>query len=492
MSRRKRINQNRRYERKRRQIQGQQNKIIFKALIDWLIPPDELFTKDPIHGNVKWNPDQLAAQAVIWAWQDGRFVTDEFTVALEVCEKLQLEQVARTYTAFMNALERYEKMFRLRFNEKFQLLAQEVAGRFWRDGTWVLMGFDGSRVTTPRTVSNESEFCAPNYGNGKTAKYRKKKSKGMRRRKNEKNKPQPQAPQVWITMMWHMRLRLPWTWRLGPSNSSEREHVVEILEEEQFPENTLFCGDAGFVGYDFWTAILTARGQFLVRVGANVSLLSERADIKRLGGGIVLCWPKGKMTSGSEPLRLRLVKVKIGKTSMWMLTSVLDDKKLSIKMIIKYYKIRWGIEIEYRGLKQTNDKRKLRCRNSRRIYVELNWSIRAMAFAELIALREQIPANHARETESKENYDTSDRSLANTMRALRTCMRNLNESADPNDNLLYRLSKALVQKYNNTTDKKARYRPKNPDKKPLGEPKIRKPTIEERAKLRKFNERIAA
>ena len=492
MSRTRRRNQNRRYERKRREIHGQQNKIIFKALIDWLIPTGELFTKDRIHGNVKWNPDELAVQAVIWAWQDARFVTDEFTIALEVCEKLKLKQVAHTYTVFMNALERYEKMFRLRLNQKFQALAKEVAGRFWRDGIWVLMGFDGSRVTTPRTVSNENEFCAPNYGKGTTAKYRKKKSKGMRRRQNEKNKPHPQAPQVWITMVWHMRLRLPWTWRLGPSNSSERGHVMEILEQEKFPENTLFCGDAGFVGYDFWSAIFTAGGQFLVRVGGNVRFLSAKADVKRLGGGIVLCWPKDKMNSGAEPLRLRLVKVKLRKTRMWMLTSVLDDTKLSIKMIIKYYKLRWGIEVEYRGLKQTNDNRNLRCRNSDRVYVELDWSIRAMALAELIALREQIPADTTRETKNKQDYDTKDRSLANTMRVLRTCMRNLNKYADPNDDLLYQLSRALVQKYNNTTDKKARYRPTNPDKKPLGEPKIRKLTTEERDKLRKFNERIAA
>jgi hypothetical protein len=165
---------------------------------------------------------------------------------------------------------------------------------------------------------------------------------------------------------------------------------------------------------------------------------------------------------------------------MWMLTSVLDEKKLSIQMIIKYYKLRWGIEVEYRGLKQTIDKRNLRCRNCDRVYVELNWSIRAMAFAELIALREQIP--NPRETK-KHGYDTKDRSLATTMRALRHCMRNLKEYPDLNNDLLYRLSRALVQKYNNT-DKKSRYRPKNPDKKPLGDPKIRKLNEDERHKLK--------
>ena len=356
-----------------------------------MIPDDELFIEDRFHGNIKWTPEQLAQQAVIWSWQDTRNVTDAFAITVEVCEDLGMEHSAKTYTAFMEALDRYRTTLQPSVECRIQTLAEEVAGRFWRDGDWVLMGFDGSRVTTPRTVSNEKEFCAPNYGNGKTAKYRRKKTKGMRRRQNEKNKPQPQAPQVWITMMWHMSLRLPWTWRLGPSNSSERGHVMEMLREEEFPENTLFCGDAGFVGYHLWKAILDAGGDFLVRVGANVNLLSEKADIKRVGDGIVLCWPKDKMNSGAPPLRLRLVQVKIGKTKMWMLTSVLDRKRLSKKKIVKFYKMRWGMEVEFRGLKQTIDKRNLRCRNSDRVYVELDWSIRAMAIAELIALREQIP-----------------------------------------------------------------------------------------------------
>ena len=222
------------------------------------------------------------------------------------------------------------------------------------------------------------------------------------------------------------------------------------------------------------------------------TVLSEKADIKRCGHGIVLCWPKGKMNSGARPLRLRLVKVKIGTTTMWMLTSVLDRKKLPHRKIIKYYKMRWGVEVEFRGLKQTIDKRSLRCRNSDRVYIELDWSIRAMAFAELIALREQIPNNDERQVKPKQDYDTKDRSLANTMRALRQSMRNLNKYAVPGSDLLSLLSGATVQKYDNHTDKRARYRPKNSDKKPLGEPIIRKLKRQEREKLRKLNSQIAA
>jgi hypothetical protein len=42
--------------------------------------------------------------------------------------------------------------------------------------------------------------------------------------------------------------------------------------------------------------------------------------------------------------------------------------------------------------------------------IELDWSIRAMAFAELIALREQIPNNDERQVKPKQDYDTKDRS----------------------------------------------------------------------------------
>ena len=46
--------------------------------------------------------------------------------------------------------------------------------------------------------------------------------------------------------------------------------------------------------------------------------------------------------------------------------------------------------VEFRGLKQTLGRAKLRCRNDRRLLVELDWSIMAMAVAELFALKEQL------------------------------------------------------------------------------------------------------
>ena len=488
MARRKQSSRRRRQNKQRGEQQKQQNKTIFREVLNWLVSEGELFTEERFHGNIKWKPEQLAAEALIWSWQEANNVTDAFDQTLEICEELGAKNIAKTYASFMNALDTYADIFSSRLQQRYQALAEEVGERFWKCGDWVLIGFDGSRATTPRTVSNEKAFCAPNYGNGRTAKYRKEKSRGTRRKQKEKNRRQP-PPQTWITMMWHMGLRIPWTWRLGPSNSSERDHVMEMLKKEEFPEKTLFCGDAGFVGYRFWKTILESDRDFLIRVGANVSLLSEIADIKQCGGGRVLCWPKDKMKSGAKPLRLRLVQVKIGKTKMWILTSVLNSKKLPKNSIVRFYKMRWGIEVEFRGLKQTIDKHTLRCRNSNRVLVELDWSIRAMALAELVALREQIPK---KKEADEETYDPKDCSLANTMRALRQCMRKMHKYPNPCDELLYRLSQARVQKYDHHTDKKARYRPKNPDKKPLGDPNVRKMRAEERRRLRAINEYLAA
>jgi hypothetical protein len=73
-----------------------------------------------------------------------------------------------------------------------------------------------------------------------------------------------------------------------------------------------------------------------------------------------------------------------------MLTNVLRRDRLTIQEITRFYRMCWGIEVEFRGLKQTLDRHILRCRNSSRVDVELDWSIRAMAFAELLALRGQL------------------------------------------------------------------------------------------------------
>jgi hypothetical protein len=84
------------------------------------------------------------------------------------------------------------------------------------------------------------------------------------------------------------------------------------------------------------------------------------------------------------------------------------------------------------------------------------------------------------------------RSLAETMRALRWCLRNLNEASEKGRGLPERLREALIDDYQRRSSKRARYRPPNPDKKTLGDPKIRVLTRQEKKKLRRIEADLAA
>lgn len=460
------------------------NKEYLTASLNWLLSDGSIFSQMRLHGNTKWLPKSLVCLAVFWAWSEARHLTDAYTEAAACCQGLFQTIVPGTYQGFMGALTRWTPTLMAILWPVLQTRMAEIGGKFWRVHGWVPIAFDGSRAAAPRTEVNERAFCAPNYGKGKTAKYRKKKSKGMRRKKNEKNKPQPQEPQAWITLLWHVGLRLPWTWRLGPSNSSERAHVMEMIRPGKFPKNTLFCGDAGFVGFPLWSHIVQSGGHFLVRVGANVSLLRESADYELVKNGLVLCWPQA-MQAKQPPLRLRLVKVRLGKTAAYLLTSVLDSKRLTVPQMVTLYKMRWGIEVEFRGLKQTLDRAKLRCRNDRRLLAELDWSIMAMAVAELFALREQL-------AKKPQTADPRRRSLANTVRALRGCLRALDAVPIAGADLPTLLREAVTDSYDRKKPKRARYRPPNPDKKPLGAPKVRKITAQEKKRLRETQRELAA
>jgi hypothetical protein len=476
---------------RRKPARQEPNKEHLAGMLDWLLPEDSIFSKMRLHGNTKWLPRCLVCLALFWGWSESRHLTDAYAEAAQCCRVMFGPLGVGTYQGFMGALTRWTATLMKILWPLLHERMKEIGGRFWRVHGWVPIAFDGSRSTAPRTAANERAFCAEHYGQGKTAKYRKKKTKGMRRKKNEKNKPQPQEPQAWITLLWHMGLRLPWMWRLGPSNSSERAHVMEMIHAGKYPENTLFCGDAGFVGFPLWSAMVQSGGHFLVRVGANVSLLRESADYELVKKGLVLCWPQA-MQAKQPPLRLRLLRVRIGKSAAYLLTSVLDPKKLTVKQMVRFYKMRWGIEVEFRGLKQTLDRAKLRCRNDRRLLAELDWSILAMAVAELFALKEQLAKKPQRCAQSGETLDPTRRSLAQTMRAIRGCIRVPDAIPQPGADLPTLLREAVTDHYDRNKPKRARYRPPNPDKKPLGAPKVRKINDQEKKRLRKTLKKLAA
>ena len=148
--------------------------------------------------------------------------------------------------------------------------------------------------------------------------------------------------------------------------------------------------------------------------------------------------------------------------------------------------MRWGVEVEFRGLQQTLDRAKLRCRNDQRLLAELHWSILAMAMAELFAWNEQLSKKRAQPGRDQPLPNPAKRSLAQTIKASRSCLRNLHEIPPAQKDLSALFRAAVTDSYQRQASKRARSRPPNPDKKPLGDPRLRKLTADERKKLRKL------
>ena len=42
------------------------NDTLLRELLYWFVPQGELFAEDEFHGHVKWNPEQVAIDALIW------------------------------------------------------------------------------------------------------------------------------------------------------------------------------------------------------------------------------------------------------------------------------------------------------------------------------------------------------------------------------------------------------------------------------------------
>ena len=139
--------------------------------------------------------------------------------------------------------------------------------------------------------------------------------------------------------MWHVGTGLPWDWRTGPSDSSEREHLRQMIES--LPKRGLIAADAGFVGYEYWKEIINSGRDLLVRVGSNVRLLKKLGYVREKRG-LVYLWPDQVAAKRMPPLVLRLVVVHDGRKPCYLVTSVLDDKQLSDKQVVQIYRRRWG------------------------------------------------------------------------------------------------------------------------------------------------------
>ena len=422
----------------------------------------------------KWTARMLVMVAVFWAWSGCTGLQERFTQAAKLAGKIfrWLPGPGRTYQGFIKQLRKWHVELQLACMNALRVLMKRDLFGQWEMAGFVVIAGDGSRVELPRTQSNESAYSPMRKKEAKKNKKRAGKKRrrhggkgGTRTRKQKRQSAQAIAkktnsPQMWLTLFWHVGTGLPWDWRTGPSDSSERGHLQEMLAE--LPENTLIAADAGFVGYEFWRLVAEAGHRFVIRVGANVRLL-KRLGYAREYDHTIYLWPDAVAKKKLPPLVLRSVWVHDGKQPMCLVTNVLSKTRLSDRQVAEIYKARWGVEVFFRTFKQTFGRRKLRSHSAENARLEIDWSLVGLWSVCLLAQRELVRSGH----------DPCGLSPVAAIKAIQQVMHHYRIRPDQPDEVLWSMLRyALRDDYQRTSSKTARNYPRKNKRVRIGVPKV--------------------
>ena len=252
---------------------------LLRVAMSWLLRGADFST-------VRWRSDctwgtarLLAVAALLWPWSDEKLVGDRFTTARKIALEMfpQAQTVAGTFQAFMKLLRRWTPALVLVLQQVCRQRMQSDFADLMTLGKWVLYGVDGSRINLARTKANEQAFSPRRKNKKGKTKAQKKKQYATAANAKKAN-----TVTMWITTLWHFGTGLPWDWRLGPGDSSERGDWLDMMKG--IVQRALFVGDAGFVGYEYSSAAISAGHQVLLRVGSNVSLLKKLGYVKEVEG----------------------------------------------------------------------------------------------------------------------------------------------------------------------------------------------------------------
>lgn len=435
-----------------------------KRALDWLLEPASLSGMAP-RGDCTWTPEGLIFAAILWAWSDEKTLTGRFALARKVVVAMGslARPPARSYQAFLKLLRTWAVALGAMLREAFRhRMRADLTDRFRLCG-FSVFGVDGSRLELPRTGSNERRFSpAPARRESKSKSNPESKSESRAARDARARQKKANSPQMWLTVMFHAGTGLPWDWRTGPSDSSERDHLKGMIGG--LPDDALVTADAGFVGYAYWKALLDGGRHFLIRVGANVRLL-KGLGYAREEGGLVYLWPDREARRGQPPLVLRLVVARGGRHPVYLVTSVRDERRLPDREVIRIYALRWGVELFYRHFKQTFERRKLRSHAADNAELEAAWSLSGLwalglhGQAELA--REGVPARRV--------------SVAGLLFAYRRSLREYKSEPDPGESLRELVLRSVIDPYRRA-NKSSRDYPRKKQGRAIGAPEIRPAT----------------
>lgn len=428
------------------------NQVCLQQCLGWLLGGVD-WSSISFRADCSWTPQTLAAGALLWAWSGEETLTERFRTMrrIAICLAGGQQQLAETYQAFTKVLRRWTDQLVAALQVALHHRMAVALPQYWQVSGFILFGIDGSRIELPRTRSHEQAYSSVRHrrGHGK---------RRSARRLANKDVLKSNSPQLWLTTMWHAGTGLPWDWRTGPADSSERAHLREMLSG--LPQGALVAADAGFVGYEGLRQIVAGERHFLLRVGANVRLL-KKLGWARESGGTVYLWPDEAARHGQPPLVLRLVVAHNGKHPVYLVTDIRSRRKLTDRQIIELYAKRWGIELFYRHLKQTFRRRKLLSTSAENARIEIAWSLVGLWAMALYALVEA----------TKQDVPPHRLSFAQLLLAFRRTLRDYMHATERGQRLCQRLRNAIIDPYQRQ-NKTSRHYPRKKREQAPGPPQI--------------------
>lgn len=408
---------------------------------------------------VRWTPQAASTAAVLMALDADTALAGRFQ---QVCSGLKRDhrgrrRTGKTYNGLIKALERQHQVTLPLVKAELRGHVRKRLARIDPTSPWLLLAVDGSKEELPRTADHEQSFGIADNGH---------------------------IPQALITAVVEVHTGLLWDWRTGEARAAEKEHFSQMIDE--LPADALLLADANFVGFPIWSKLCAKEQPFLIRVGGNVRLLTglwPQARITRERDRVYV-WPK-KVRKTSAPLKLRLIKVGSGDKAVYLLTNVLDSKRLSKKAAGTIYRLRWGVELFYRTLKRTLGCAKLRSKAARRARIELEWTLVAMTIVMLLGLDATV----------KRRRDPRKLSPAQLIRTLRVALRSETAYGPRAHAALERaLGRCLRDNYDRKASKQSRHRiiTRNTPKTRVKPPIVQKATAQEQQEARKYHQNIAA
>jgi hypothetical protein len=391
---------------------------------------------------VTWTPQRLAWSALLMSLSEQPTLGERFDAVRE-CLKAACPhwQLGTSYAGWVEAQQREQQRLVPLVVSKLRQHMQQLA-EHQRIGRWEVYAVDGSDGACPRTLANQDAA-------------------------SDKGKPDG-MPLLSMTVMYHVALGVPWSFRVGSSSESERGHLDEMLDE--LPPQALLVTDAGFIGYDFCRKSIEKKRHFLLRVGGNVHLLESLGYQYEVQGETVYLWPLDQQQSNQPPLKLRLIVIRDeGKQPIYLVTSVLDPEELTDAEAREIYHARWGVEVFYRDTKQTLDHDGVQSRTPDNSYLEMTWALLGAWMLKLMTVREL----------AQQKIAPRRISVAKARNLVRRAMRN---APPPRPRLSFAeaLTACQLDNYHRTRPKASRNYPRKKRHKPPQPPKIKSATPQQR------------